>query len=186
MTPSFYYIFNISLYCNDTLPSFIDNLWRVLLLGNHLKKQGGPKQKEEIKFQFGDHEVSCNSLLPTTPAIAHPPPTLKPFSGCEAIHLWMEKSFCFSIKRLRSNCCMPIFFHVKMKYPRLDQTQIRFWNSFFLMPWACSSRRHMWVEFVVGSHFCSERFFPEYSGFPLSLKTNIFNFQFDPGMHGHL
>ena len=39
--------------------------------------------------------------------------------------------------------------------------------------------RHMWVEFVVGSLLCSERFFSGYSGFPLS-KTNISKFQFDP------
>ena len=38
---------------------------------------------------------------------------------------------------------------------------------------------HMWVEFVVGSHPCSERFFSGYSGFPLSSKTNISKFQFD-------
>ena len=37
-------------------------------------------------------------------------------------------------------------------------------------------RRHMWVEFVVGSLLCSERFFSGYSGFPLSSKTNIPNF----------
>ena len=37
VTPSFYYILNISLYCNDNIPSFIGNLWQVLLLGNHLK-----------------------------------------------------------------------------------------------------------------------------------------------------
>ena len=30
-------------------------------------------------------------------------------------------------------------------------------------------RCHMWVEFVVGSLLCSERFFSGYSGFPLSL-----------------
>ena len=36
VTPSFYNVFNISLYCNDSIPSFIRNLWRVLLLGNHL------------------------------------------------------------------------------------------------------------------------------------------------------
>ena len=42
-----------------------------------------------------------------------------------------------------------------------------------------STRRHMWVEFVVGSRPCSERFFSGYSGFPLSSKTNIFKFQFD-------
>ena len=41
----------------------------------------------------------------------------------------------------------------------------------------------MSVEFVVGSLLCSERFFSGYSGFPLSSKTNITKFQFDPGMH---
>ena len=30
------------------------------------------------------------------------------------------------------------------------------------------TRRHMWVEFVVGSLLCSERFFPGYSDFSLS------------------
>ena len=40
-------------------------------------------------------------------------------------------------------------------------------------------RRHMWVEFVVGSLLCSERFFSGYSGFPISPKTNISKFQFD-------
>jgi len=39
--------------------------------------------------------------------------------------------------------------------------------------------RHMWVEFVVGSLLCSERFFSRHSGFPLSSKTNISKFQFD-------
>ena len=41
------------------------------------------------------------------------------------------------------------------------------------------NRRHMWVEFVVGSLLCSERFFSGYSGFPLSSKTSISKFQFD-------
>ena len=40
-------------------------------------------------------------------------------------------------------------------------------------------RRHMWVEFVVGSLLCSERFFSGYSGFPLFSKTNISKLQFD-------
>ena len=40
-------------------------------------------------------------------------------------------------------------------------------------------RCHMWVEFVVGSVPCSERFFCVYSSFPLSLKTNTFKFQLD-------
>ena len=37
----------------------------------------------------------------------------------------------------------------------------------------------MWIEFVVGSFPCPERFFSGYSGFPLSSKTNISKFQFD-------
>ena len=40
-------------------------------------------------------------------------------------------------------------------------------------------RRHMWVEFVVGSLLCSERFFSAYCGFPVSSKNNISKFQFD-------
>ena len=39
-------------------------------------------------------------------------------------------------------------------------------------------RRHMWVEFVVGSLLCSERFFSGYSDC-LSSKTNISKFQLD-------
>ena len=41
------------------------------------------------------------------------------------------------------------------------------------------TRRHMWVEFVVGSRSCSERFFSGYSSFPLSSKTNTSKFQLD-------
>ena len=37
VTPSFYYIFKMSLSCNINIPSFIGNLWWDLLLGNHLK-----------------------------------------------------------------------------------------------------------------------------------------------------
>ena len=36
------------------------------------------------------------------------------------------------------------------------------------------TRRHMWVEFVVGSLPCSERFSSGYSGFPLSSKKQHF------------
>ena len=43
------------------------------------------------------------------------------------------------------------------------------------------TRRDMWVEFVVGSRLCSERFFSRYSGFPLSSKTNTSKFQFQLG-----
>ena len=46
------------------------------------------------------------------------------------------------------------------------------------------TRHHMWVEFVVGSLLCSERFFSGFSSFPLSSKTNISKFQFDSDV-GH-
>ena len=39
--------------------------------------------------------------------------------------------------------------------------------------------QQMWVEFVVGFRPCFERFFSEYSAFPLSSKTNISKFQFN-------
>ena len=47
------------------------------------------------------------------------------------------------------------------------------------------TRRQMWVEFIVGSRPCSERFFSGFSGFPLSSKTNISKFQFDLESEGH-
>ena len=37
----------------------------------------------------------------------------------------------------------------------------------------------MWVEFIVGSLLCYERFSSGYSGFPLSSKNNISKFPFD-------
>ena len=47
-----------------------------------------------------------------------------------------------------------------------------------------ANQDHMWIEFVVGSLLCFERFYSGYSGFVLSSKTNISKFQFYPGMHG--
>ena len=38
------------------------------------------------------------------------------------------------------------------------------------------TRRDMWVEFVVCSLLCSERFFSGFAGFPLSSKTNTYKF----------
>ena len=40
------------------------------------------------------------------------------------------------------------------------------------------TRRHMSVEFVLGSRLCSERFFSGYFGFPLSSKKKNSKFQF--------
>ena len=57
-------------------------------------------------------------------------------------------------------------------WSRITKTKnlkLKFWTNL----------RHMWVEFVVGSLPCSERFFSGYSGFPVSSKTNISKFQFD-------
>ena len=48
-----------------------------------------------------------------------------------------------------------------------------------------SIRRHMWVEFVVGSRPCSERFFSGCSCFPLASKTNVPKYQFDPESEDH-
>ena len=47
------------------------------------------------------------------------------------------------------------------------------------------TRRHMWIEFVVGSRPCFESFFSGLSGFLLSSKTNFFKFQFDLESKGH-
>ena len=53
-------------------------------------------------------------------------------------------------------------------------------ESTHIVAWFDSwTRRHMWIEFVVGSRPCYKRFFSGYSGFPLSSKTNISKFQFD-------
>ena len=41
------------------------------------------------------------------------------------------------------------------------------------------TRRHMWVEFVIGSRPYSTRFFSGYSCCPLFSKTNISKFQID-------
>ena len=43
VTPSFYYVFNISLSCKINITSFLGNLWWDLLLGNHLKADSSEK-----------------------------------------------------------------------------------------------------------------------------------------------
>ena len=48
------------------------------------------------------------------------------------------------------------------------------------------TRRHMWVEFVVGARPCSKRVFSRYSGFPLSSKTIISKFQFFAESEDHI
>ena len=46
------------------------------------------------------------------------------------------------------------------------------------------TRHHLWVEFVVGS-FLALRDFSQGTRVPLSSKTNIHDFQFDPESKGH-
>ena len=82
--------------------------------------------------------------------------------------------------------------HYTTPYPKRAKKTTRFWLIYRLIKlgeqgWRSGEstrvppmwpgfksrrRRHMWVEFVVGSLPCSERFFSGYSGFPLSSKTN--------------
>ena len=89
--------------------------------------------------------------------------------------------------------------HYTTPYPKRAKKTTRFWLIYRLIKlgeqgWRSGEstrvppmwpgfksrrRRHMWVEFVVGSLPCSERFFSGYSGFPLSSKTNTSKFQFD-------
>ena len=52
VTPSFYYVFNISLYCNDTIPSFIGNLW-AQLYGLGYPRQPSPRATPaEVTFSL--------------------------------------------------------------------------------------------------------------------------------------
>ena len=47
-------------------------------------------------------------------------------------------------------------------------------------------RRHMWVEFVVGSLPCSERFFLRVLRFSPLLKNQHFQIPIRSGTHGHV
>ena len=61
-------------------------------------------------------------------------------------------------------------------------SQVQWWHTCLPLMWPrfkFRCRCHMWVEFVVGSLLCSERFFSGYFDFPLSLKTNTSKFHFD-------
>ena len=65
---------------------------------------------------------------------------------------------------------------------QLGTSQVQWWCTCLPLMWPRFKSRcrcHMWVEFVVGSLLCSERFFSGYCDFPLSLKTNTSKFHFD-------
>ena len=62
--------------------------------------------------------------------------------------------------------------YISVKGGRLDLVV----RALFPSPWPrfnFPTRCHMWIESVDGSLLCSERFFPGYSGFPLSSKISI-------------
>ena len=60
VTPSFCYVFNISLSCNINIPSFIGNLWWVLLLGNHLNFCKDHRDKIEVPDPLAVEDlISC-------------------------------------------------------------------------------------------------------------------------------
>ena len=90
---SVYYVFNISLSCNNGIPSFIENLWRVLLLRNHLNDW--PQEKQWVLFPRdpqsvprGEVEAKQNSLFPGGPVILKCfviPPSPKIEKKCEEI-----------------------------------------------------------------------------------------------------
>ena len=63
VTPSFYYVFNISLSCNNGIPKFIGNLWRVLLLGNHLKSQKAGDSLCDHRAIASQQKLSCVNLM---------------------------------------------------------------------------------------------------------------------------
>ena len=81
-------------------------------------------------------------------------------------------------RTLRSHWTVQFFRSVHSKlqgWRSVESTRLPpMWPGFKSRRW-----RHMWVEFVVGSLPCSERFFLRYSGFLLHSKTNTSKFQFD-------
>ena len=68
VTPSFYYVFNIPVYCNDSIPRFMGNLWRALLLGNHLNRGlaliGVLNNRAQKNFTIYTHTVYTNHNPP--------------------------------------------------------------------------------------------------------------------------
>ena len=82
--------------------------------------------------------------------------------------------------------CKLLFYYLQPKSSLLNSSVIireQWWRSGEspCLPPMClgfnsRTRRHMWVEFVVGSLFCSERFFSRFSGFPPSTKINASKF----------
>jgi len=98
-------------------------------------------------------------------------------SDCTAIKEW------FYIHYPRDLCIFSLASDYRLKMVPYREQGWRSGESTRLPPmwpgFKSRRRRHVWVEFVVGSLHCSERFFSGYSGFPLSSKTNTSKFQFD-------
>ena len=121
-----------------------------------------------------------------SPPPSNPLPTTRPNMEMSTRHLFF-KFFLFVFHYIDDWHWLHRFLHFQNKIEKKNFSGEQGWRSresTRLPPlWpGFDSRtgRHMWVEFVVGSLLCSERFFSGYSGFPLSAKTNISKFQFDP------
>ena len=114
VTPSFYYVFNISLSCNNSIPSFIGNLWRVLLLENHLK--------EYINLNCY-HLCAAKSAVPPVELFPSAEATCTVTRHSVFAAVWRLKSFTFS----RHNSAAPEFTCIVPDYPDVS-VQI---------PWNC-------------------------------------------------
>ena len=91
VTPTFYYVFNIYLYCNDTIPSFIANLMRILLLGNHLKRK---RETGHNLKKWGILRFSAKTEGLESPQLSHniPKVTSATFRKVVFTEQWNKKS----------------------------------------------------------------------------------------------
>jgi len=110
--------------------------------------------------------------------------------GCTFYHNTMRAFRVHKVRRKTYFCNILFLYSVTAVCVLGLKVQESFLCVFGSLPPMCPgfgsrTRRHMWVEFVVGSLLCSGTFFSGSSGFPLCSKTNISKFQFDLGMHGH-
>ena len=95
------------------------------------------------------------------------------FQGYFCMHVMFSHRACLKL-------CLPLLSGL-LQFLR-EQAMAQWWEDApptSVAGFTSLRRRHMWVEFVVGSLLCSDRFFCGYSSFPVSSKTNIYKFQFD-------
>ena len=174
------------------------------IIGNEVTNEHRVKSVFSI-FNFALPLVpSARSLLPSAFSIPRFPFQWNPILGGLTIHLQHTR---FAVAFALWNCLVFLNF----KALKNSNRQMRWGNAYvatdWIHPWSGEQgwrsgestrlppmwpgfeswrRRHMWVEFVVGSLPCSVRFFSGYSGFPLSLKNQHFQIPIRSGTHGHV